>query len=116
MVARLEAAASTPAFDPVGSYVFAPVTMRVAGERKSVTLSLVVSGAPGRYSGRIVSNPGAESPATELVIGGERIWATATFANDAPELRVAVRGDSVSGTWVLGFMNSGALTGRREAR
>lgn len=62
------------------------------------------------------ASPRTSRTATELVIGGERIWATATFANDALELRVPARGDSVSGTWVLGFMNSGALTGRREAR
>ena len=113
VVEKIAAAREGPAFDPVGTYAFAPVTLRLAGRTTTVTPTLVVAGARGRYTATL-RGVGADSvPAYEVVVGGDRVWAAAQLGNDALEMWLRVRGDSVTGAWALGFANNGRLHGRR---
>ncbi|HEX8690977.1 MAG TPA: amidohydrolase family protein [Longimicrobium sp.] len=113
MVARLEAARLPPGFAPAGRYELEPVPMRVGGERKEVALTLEVAGSPGAWRARLRSSAAPEAEASQLVIGGGRIWTAAQLGGERLELRLSVQGDRVEGTWVLGIMNSGPLRGRK---
>ena len=110
---KLEAGRTPPSFEPVGKYVFEPVTMRLAKGSAPVTLTLEVTGPRGHYRGRILYGDGDAVPVQDLVIGGSSIWAGMPFDNRYLELRVQASADSVAGTWVLGILNNGSVRGHR---
>ena len=111
MVEKIDAARAGPTLDPVGVYTFAPITLRLAGQTTTVTPTLLVAGSRGRYTATLRGVGPDSVAAYEVVAGGDRLWAAAQFGNDALELWLRVRGDSVTGAWALGFANNGRLAG-----
>ena len=112
MVDKLEDSRRPSRFVPVGRYQFDTVTMRGREPPTKRALALQVADSAGRWIGSVRWD-GKEVPLDELVIGGDRIWATATINDQTLELRLLAGGSRLTGTWTYGWGNNGTITGWR---
>jgi hypothetical protein len=113
MVDKLEASRRPLGFRAEGRYRFEPVTMKDGGTPRERSLVLTIADSAGKRVGSLLWE-GKEVPLSELVAGGDQIWAMADINDQTLELKLAVRGAAVLGWWTYGWGNNGPITGRRE--
>ena len=112
MVDKLEDSRLPLRFAPVGRYQFEPVLMKGRESPTSRSLVLTVADSAGRRIGSVRWD-GKEVPLDELVVGGERIWATVDINDQTLELKLTVSGAAVTGVWSYGWGNNGVIRGSR---
>jgi hypothetical protein len=96
--------------DPVGNYEFTFVD-----DGQPITGTMVVSGTPGTFSGRIRTTTRPEVTISTLTASGPLVTVTADIAQGAVLLiRYRVTGDSILGNWML-RNDGGRFAGRRVA-
>lgn len=101
------ATTSSTALNPVGAYEFAT---QVNGD--AVTGTMEITGTPGAYGGRIVSNHFPEFPVRSASAAGQEMTVVAETPNGNVTFRMAFTGPAFTGSWSLGG-DTGAITGRR---
>ncbi|HWK90128.1 MAG TPA: hypothetical protein VNP72_09030 [Longimicrobium sp.] len=98
-----------PPFTPVGSYEF---TALFNGQ--NVPGTLTIAGTPGAYTGTMASSMSPASPLSSVTVTGRQVVTVSSTPQGNVEFRMTVADDdTVTGTWSLGSMASGTLTGRR---
>jgi len=112
MLEKLTAAGEAPGVRPA-EYKLLATGMRIDGVVRDAHVTLAISDSAGRPRGWFRVDGSGPIPADDLVVGAGRVWAAGSFAKEYLELRVGVDGESLDGTWVLGFVNSGRLSGIR---
>ena len=100
-------AASANAVNPVGTFEF---TTLVNGGTVNGTLE--VAGAPGAYTGRLLTSILPEMPVRSATASGQEMTVLADAPDGTVTIRMAFTGDTFTGSWALGG-DGGALTGRR---
>ncbi|HEY0021277.1 MAG TPA: hypothetical protein VGB24_00145 [Longimicrobium sp.] len=101
--------ATTPsaALNPVGAYEFAT---QVGGQ--DVTGTMEITGTPGAYTGRLVTNHFPEFPVRSASAAGQEMTVVAETPNGNVTFRLTFTGNAFTGGWTQGG-DSGAITGRR---
>jgi hypothetical protein len=110
MVDKLGDARQAPRFPPAGRYVLDSVRMTINDAPTMVGLSLTVADSAGRWIGMLRFNE-KEVRVDELVIGGDRIWASADIDDRTVELKLDVSGAALSGSVAYGWGNTGPVRG-----
>ncbi|HJR33884.1 MAG TPA: amidohydrolase family protein [Gemmatimonadales bacterium] len=111
MVDKLEDSRRPLRFAALGRYQFGPVTMKGGEPATPRSLALTVSDSAGRRVGSIRWDD-KDYRLDELVMGGERIWATVDVNDQTLELKLRVSGGEISGVWSYGWGNNGVIKGR----
>jgi hypothetical protein len=94
--------------DPVGSYEF---TTLVQGQ--TVTGTIYITGTPGAYSGRVVTNMFPEIPIVSASVEENKIIiAKGTMPDGELTFRMVMDGQNFNGTWLLGT-DSGEFNGKK---
>jgi len=105
------AAAPEPApraLDPVGTYEF-----QTSVEGQPLTGTIHITGAPGSYTGRIVTGMFPEMPIRSVSVAGQQLLLSAQAPDgQIVEIRLNFTGPTFTGAWTLGDQ-SGAIAGRR---
>ena len=113
MVDKLEDARRPPKFAPAGRYVLDSVGMKINDAPTMVGLALAVADSMGHWLGTLRFN-GKEARCDDLVIGADRVWASADIDDRTVELELRVTGDTVAGVVAYGWGNTRAVRGRRD--
>ena len=113
MVDKLEDSRRPPHFAPAGRYVLDSVRMNLQDVPTPVGLTLTVTDSAGHWIGSLRFNE-KEARLDELVIGGDRIWASADIDDRTVELVLQVSGTAVSGVVAYGWGNTGPVKGARR--
>lgn len=105
-------AAATPAptpaaVDPVGAYEFTTVA-----NGQSVTGTLYITGTPGAYTGRIVTNQFPEIPVTGASVTGQAVDVKASMPDGELAIHFVMNGMNFTGNWTLGA-DSGEFNGKK---
>src|SRR5262245_54282974 len=82
--------------------------------RKEVKFVLRLYEVSGKYQGEIKMIPEIRTGLTlqDVTVGGDKLWATVDVTNGFPiELRLQMRGNTVTGRWINGYENNGTLKG-----
>jgi hypothetical protein len=113
MVDKLETSRQRLRYPKSGRYEFEPVTMKGREKPTARSLVLTLDDSAGRSIGSVQwDDKGIRLD--ELVMGGDRIWATVDVNDQTLELRLRVRGSLVSGDWTYGWGNNGPIRGLRK--
>jgi hypothetical protein len=108
-------AARTPLrFDPVGTFELDSVAMKVKGAVRQERMQLTLRRDGTRLRGQVRTSDSTFT-VDDVVAGGDRLWVFADAYGFRLELRLQFHDKSAEGTWILGWANNGALTGRRSA-
>ena len=101
------ATTSSTAVNPAGAYEFAT---QVNGE--AVRGTMEITGTPGAYGGRIVTNHFPEFVVRSASAAGQELTVVAETPQGNVTFRMAFTGPAFTGSWSLGG-DTGAITGRR---
>ncbi|MBI3790079.1 MAG: hypothetical protein HY275_04280 [Gemmatimonadetes bacterium] len=105
-VASAPAPAKT-AMNPVGSYEF---NTEINGS--PMKGQVMITGAPGAWTGKMTSDITPELPLTSVVVDGQTMKLVLDTPNGAATINMTFTGAAFTGTWELGGAG-GALTGKR---
>ena len=93
--------------DPVGSYEFATA---VDGQVVAGTMS--ITGTPGAYQGRILTNMFPEIPITSAVVQGQDMIIRGAMPDGELTLNLKFNGPNFTGNWAIGGQ-SGDFSGKK---
>jgi hypothetical protein len=105
--AAVAATAKVVVIDPVGAYEFSTVV-----DGQSVTGTLTIAGAPGSYTGKIVTNMFPEIPVIGARVEEKTVIATATMPDGELTIRMLMDGNQFTGRWELGG-ETGEFNGKK---
>lgn len=95
------------AVDPAGSYEFSTIV-----DGQTVTGTMAISGTPGAYRGRILSNMFPEIPITSVTVFQRKMVVKGSMPDGEVTLNMAFTGQDFVGNWELGQM-TGDFTGKK---
>ncbi|HEX6559977.1 MAG TPA: hypothetical protein VF021_10955 [Longimicrobiales bacterium] len=95
------------ALDPTGAYDFATVA-----NGQTVTGTLYITGTPGAYTGRIVTNTFPEIPVTAATVAGQAVDVKASMPDGELAIHFVMDGMNFTGNWTLGA-DSGEFNGKK---
>ena len=104
------AVAVTPkpvAIDPAGVYEFSTIV-----DGQTVTGTLTITGAPGAYTGKIVTNMFPEIPVTGAKVEEKTVIATGSMPDGELTIRMVMDGNQFTGRWELGG-ETGEFNGKK---
>jgi len=90
-------AAAPAAVNPVGAYEFSTVV-----DGQSVTGTLYITGTPGAYAGRIVTNAFPEFPVTGATVTGQAVDVKASLPDGELAIHFVMDGMNFTGKWTMG--------------
>lgn len=93
--------------DPVGSYEFA-----TAVDGQVVAGTMTITGVPGAYQGRILTNMFPEIPVTSAVVEGQNMIVRGTMPDGELTLNLKFSGANFTGNWAIGGQ-SGDFSGKK---
>ena len=95
-VAVTQKAAPAAVLDPAGTYEFSTVV-----DGQAVTGTMTITGAPGAYTGKIVTNMFPEIPVIGAKVEEKTVIATASMPDGELTIRMLMDGHQFTGRWEL---------------
>ena len=100
--------AAVKALDPVGSYEIVTVV-----DGQNVTGTISITGTPGAYKGKILTNMFPEIPIHAAVVEGQGMIVRANMPDGELILNMRFTGPAFVGRWDLGGIQGGDISGKK---
>lgn len=104
----VQVAVAPPRLDPAGAYEFSTV---VNGQATTGTMEM--TGTPGAYTGKILTNMFPEIPIVSAVVEGDAINVKANMPDGELLIHMVFTGRDFKGNWMLGGQ-TGEFNGKKK--